>query len=78
VPIHVLTKRYQGATYVFAIAMRDGETTGSFSVPGLAGAAKVTVLGEDRSLDAPGGAWRDTFSAYAVHLYKVTAGTRVP
>lgn len=75
VPIHVLAKRHQGATYVFAIAMREGQTTGSFSVPGLTGDATVTVLGEDRTIRAPAGRWEDAFSAYEVHLYKVSVGT---
>jgi hypothetical protein len=72
VPIRFLVKRHSGATYVFAVAMRDGETTATFSLPG-AGAARVAVLGEGRSIDARGASWDDRFQGYGVHLYRIDA-----
>ena len=71
VPIDLMVKRHEGATYLFAAAMRDGATRGSFEVKGLAGAAKVEVLGESRTLEARDGKFADEFEGYGVHLYKV-------
>ena len=52
--------------------MRDAETTATFTVPGIKGAAKVEVLGEDRSLLCVDGKFQDSFKGYEVHLYKIT------
>ncbi|HET7558395.1 MAG TPA: hypothetical protein VFK80_00425, partial [Limnochordia bacterium] len=73
VPIDVMEKRYGGATYLFAVGMRDGATTGRFTVPSLAasGAANVEVIGEGRSLRLVNGAFGDAFEPYGVHLYKI-------
>lgn len=70
VPIDFVVKRHEGATYVFAVAMRDGETTATITVPGL-GDARVEVLGEDRTIDADGGTWRDRFGGFEVHCYRI-------
>jgi hypothetical protein len=70
VPIDYVVKRYDGSTYVLAVAMRDGETTGRFAVPGL-GDARVEVLWEGRAIDAKDGAWEDRFGGYQVHRYRV-------
>ncbi len=70
VPIEIMVKRHEGATYVFAVAMRDGETTGTFSVNGLEGDATATVLGEDRTIDVSGGSFTDAFGGHDVHLYR--------
>jgi len=56
--------------YVFAVAMRDGETTGSFHVPGV-GKAVAEVLDEDRTIRVTEGKFTDAFKGYDVHLYKV-------
>ena len=68
-PIDMTVKQHDGATYVFAVAMRDGETTGTFTVPGAIGG--VEVLGEDRTLTPQDGAFTDEFEGYEVHLYRV-------
>jgi hypothetical protein len=39
IPVEAVVKRDKAATYVFAVAMRGGETTGEFQVAGLAGGA---------------------------------------
>src|SRR5262249_806743 len=70
IPIDLGVKRQGGRTYVFAVAMRDGETTGSFSLAGT-GRARVEVLGEGRTIDAAGGRWEDQFRGYQVHLYRI-------
>jgi hypothetical protein len=71
VPVAAMLKRHEGATYLFAVAMRNGDTTATFALKGLIGEKKVEVLGEDRSLTARGGAFSDAFQAWAVHCYRI-------
>ena len=71
VPVDYVLKRHAGQTYLFSVAMRDGETTATFTVPGT-GDARVEVLGEGRTIEAVGGRWEDRFTGYQVHLYKVS------
>lgn len=69
VPVDLVTKNYDGANYIFAIAMRSGETTASFSVTS---GNNVEVLGEGRTINITNGKFSDDFSPYGVHLYKIT------
>jgi hypothetical protein len=71
VPIDVMIRRHAGKTYLFAVAMREGEATGTFIVPGT-GDATVEVLGESRTIGAVGGKWEDRFKDYQVHLYQIS------
>ena len=71
VPVAVMLKRHEGASYVFAVAMRSGETTATFTLQGVAGEKTVEVLGEDRSLPARDGAFSDAFNAWAAHGYRI-------
>lgn len=71
VPIDVMVKRHAGATYVFAVAMRNGPTRGRFTLPGRKGPAQVDVLGEGRSLVAHEGRFEDAFQPFDVHLFKI-------
>lgn len=73
VPIDFVVKRQGGQTYVFAVAMRDGESTATFRLP-KTGDVRVEVLGEDRTIDAKDGEWKDDFSGYQVHLYRIPSG----
>jgi hypothetical protein len=70
VPIAAMLKRHAGSTYLFAVAMRDGEATSSFSLPGTAN-SRVEVLGEGRTIVAVNGRWEDRFTGYQVHLYRI-------
>ena len=70
VPVATMCKRHEGATYVFAASMRIRPTTGSFTVAGMTGNAKVEVLGEGRTIDAIDGKFEDRFDGYAVHQYR--------
>ncbi|HEY3281737.1 MAG TPA: hypothetical protein VGN26_05635, partial [Armatimonadota bacterium] len=63
--------RHGGATYVFAVAMRDGPTRASFSVKGLKGSRSAEALGEGRRVAVSGGRFTDTFKGYEVHLYRI-------
>ncbi|MCC7465067.1 MAG: T9SS type A sorting domain-containing protein [Saprospiraceae bacterium] len=70
IPIHFMTKFYDNATYIFAVAMRPGTTTAAFTVPV---GASIEVLGENRQLYESGGQFTDDFSEYGVHIYKIPA-----
>jgi hypothetical protein len=70
VPIDFVVKQHAGRSYLFSVAMREGGTTATFTLPGSDG-AHVDVLGEGRSIDAVGGKWEDRFSGYQVHLYRI-------
>lgn len=73
VPVDVLCKQYEGATYVFAVAMQGAPTTARFTVEGLTGTATAEVLGEDREITVTDGAFDDAFDGWGVHLYRIAA-----
>ena len=69
-PVAITTRKQGGATYVFAVAMRDrgGEVT--LSVTG-SSAQSAEVLGEERSVPVRGGKFTDRIDPYGVHLYRL-------
>ena len=69
IPVDIMTKNYNNINYVFAIAMRSGETTATFSV---SSGNKAEVIGEGRTITISNGSFTDTFSSFDVHLYKIT------
>jgi hypothetical protein len=69
-PVDTMVKRYLGNLYIFAVAMRPGATTATFTLRGVT-TGTVTVLGESRSIPVTGGKFSDAFAPYAVHLYEV-------
>lgn len=71
VPVAVIVKRYEAATYLFAVAMREGQTRARFTIQGLSGDQPVEVLGESRSLTSKNGTFDDDFKPWDVHLYRV-------
>ena len=73
VPVEAVVKRDREGTYVFAVGMRNGETSCEFKMAGLSGRARAEVLGEMRSLDVQDGEFKDTFSSWDVHLYRIRA-----
>jgi hypothetical protein len=70
-PVDILVKRRDGATYVFAVAMRDAAARAAFTVAGIKGKTAVEVIGESRRLEAVDGRFEDDFAGYAVHLYRI-------
>jgi hypothetical protein len=78
VPVDVMLKREGGATYLFAVAMRGAATRATFTLRAIPRAAAVEAIGEGRTLTvtataSPAGvSFSDDFSAYAVHLYRIT------
>lgn len=71
VPVAVMTKKYKGAIYLFAVDMRDGSTNAKFTMPALEGGRTVEVLGENRTIPSKDGAFSDSFDAWDVHLYRI-------
>jgi len=69
VPIDLMTKKDGSVNYIFSVAMRDGSTTANFKIRS---GKKVEVIGEDRTIKVKRGKFSDDFSAYGVHLYRIT------
>jgi len=72
-PIDLMVKRKGGATYVFAVGMRNRPARGSFVLQNLRGEATAHLLGEDRRLTIRDGRFADDFPAYGVHVYRIAA-----
>jgi hypothetical protein len=71
VPIDFVVKRQGDASYLFAVAMRDGQVNADISLRGAPAGATAEVLGEGRRIPLVDGKFRDSFAGYAVHLYKI-------
>ena len=74
VPVAAMVKKQGPAVYVFAAAMRDGQTRTRLAVRGLSGPKAVEVLGENRTLEAKDGVFEDDFPSWGVHLYRIAVG----
>lgn len=70
-PISFLAKKNAGATYLFAVNMRNQPTRGTFRVGDLPPSPAAEVLGESRSIPVLQGAFADDFKSYEVHLYRI-------
>ena len=70
VPIATMVKEHNGALYLFAVAMRNKATRGSFKVADRT-RGTAAVLGEARSVEIHGGEFTDDFPPYGVHLYRL-------
>ena len=71
--VDILVKQYGGATYLFAVAMRETPTRAVFTLRGRTGQQTVEVLGEDRTRAAKDGVFDDEFKPWDVHLYRLAA-----
>jgi hypothetical protein len=71
VPIAFTARRQGGSLYIFAVAMRQGDTRATFTLANVKQDAAVEVLEETRSLNSSGGRFDDAFTGYAVHLYRI-------
>lgn len=71
VPVHSMVKRYGGATYLFAVGMRNASTTAEFTLQNAPERATAEVLGEGRRIAVRRGRLMDEFKPYEVHLYRV-------
>ncbi len=75
VPVDFCVKMFNGVSYIFAVAMRDGPTKATFTVKTLPGtpAGLAEVLGENRTIVVKNQQFTDEFKGYEVHLYKIPA-----
>jgi len=78
VPIDIMTKRHDGAIYLFAVSMRPGDTQGAFKIRTLKGRVKAEVIGENRIVEVVDGGFEDSFGTYEVHLYRIPTLSRAP
>jgi len=71
VPVATMVKRYNGRTYLFAVAMRDGSMRATFTVSGIGKNGLAEVLDESRSVEVADGKLSDDFKPWEVHLYRL-------
>jgi hypothetical protein len=72
VPVDVMLKRYNGETYLFAVSMRPGITTATFTLRDFPENAEAEVIEENRTKIIANGIMRDSFTNYTVHLYRIS------
>ena len=70
--VDTMEKAVGGQTYLFAEAVGTKEGKATFNLAGL-GNAKVTVIGENRTITMSHGVFKDRFVGYGVHLYEIPA-----
>ncbi len=68
VPVDILIKHFGGDNYIFAVAMRPGKTTATFTI---AKGKKIEVIGENRIIEVKSNKFSDDFADYGVHFYKI-------
>lgn len=68
IPIDIMTKNDNKSNYLFAVAMRPGDTKATFEVKK---GKEAEVIGENRKIKITKGKFSDDFSYYSVHLYKI-------
>ena len=71
VPVAIMAKEHEGATYLFAVGMRNGQTSAKFTLRSLEDPRTVEVLGENRTIILEDGVFGDNFEAWDVHLYRI-------
>ena len=71
VPVKIMTKKYGGAVYVFAVAMRDKAVTATFRIKDVKQGASAEVFDEGRTVAVKNGSFSDRFKGYDVHLYRI-------
>ena len=65
-----MVKHYKDKLYVFAISMRKGTATATFTLNGIQD-GEISVIGEDRELGISNGIFEDQYEDFEVHLYKI-------
>jgi hypothetical protein len=70
VPVAIMAKKHDGATYLFAVGMRGDKTTATFTLQHAESVNTVEVIGENRTINVKDGVFKDNFDASDVHLYK--------
>jgi hypothetical protein len=68
--IDLMTKSYNGTTYIFAVGMSSASTTAQIYPAGPTDGT-ITVVGENRKLTLANGSFTDRFAGHDVHIYRV-------
>ncbi|HTL55157.1 MAG TPA: hypothetical protein VL361_05730 [Candidatus Limnocylindrales bacterium] len=71
VPVAFTVRHHEGATWIFAVSMREGETTAEFSLKDEIDSKSVEVLDENRSIPIQARGFKDRFGSWDVHLYRL-------
>jgi len=66
-----IAKAYQDQVYLFAVNVDRASTEATFTVPGMAADAEVTVVDESRTVQASGESFTDGFDELGVHIYAI-------
>ena len=74
-PVDIMVKRHNGFTYIYAVSMRKGTPTATFTLRDFVGTSTVEVVGENRTITATNGVFQDAFTNWGVHIYKVATPT---
>jgi hypothetical protein len=69
-PIAITVRQYEGATWIFAVAMRAQTTTAEFTIKNNPQIHSIEVVDESRNIPVERGAFRDRFEPWDVHLYR--------
>jgi hypothetical protein len=70
VPVAIMSKKHNGVTYLFAVAMRVDKTTATFTLRNAGSIKTVEVIGENRTIPVKDGVFKDSFETWDVHLYR--------
>jgi hypothetical protein len=70
VPVTIMAKKHDGATYLFAVGMRGDKTTATLTLQHAESVNTIEVIGENRTINVKDGVFKDNFDAWDVHLYK--------
>ncbi len=72
IPVDVMVRQTAaGDIYLFAVSMRQGATSATFSISNASGGV-VEVIDEDRALKLEKDSFTDHFEPYDVHIYRLT------
>jgi len=69
--VQVLVRRLRDTLYLFAVNTQFDPAEVSVHIKSLGGAARATVVGEDREVAIEGGSIADPFGPYEAHVYRI-------
>ncbi|MBT3341618.1 MAG: hypothetical protein HN712_09245 [Gemmatimonadetes bacterium] len=74
IPVDVMTRQVDGDLYVFAVGMRQGGVSATFSLAGAGvdALSKIEVVDESRTLPLAEAVFVDHFEPYDVHIYRLS------
>ena len=70
-PIASMVKRHKGATYLFAVCMRNESARATFKFRAGPNTAVAEVLEESRKVPIQNAEFTDSFAPYEAHLYRI-------